>query len=97
MYVTCNMFLMHCFDFNKSLNDFSSQKVHLFKTKIIQTAENEPYQWVGLMVSSVLHYILGCEACELHFCTMRPYCKHDFIHQTLTGSHIRAFVFLLLC
>ena len=25
-------------------------------------------QW--LMVGSVLHHILGCEACELHFCTI---------------------------
>ena len=33
MYLTCNMFLMHCFDSSKSLNDFSFQKVHLFKTK----------------------------------------------------------------
>ena len=44
MYVTCNMFLMHCFDFSKSNNDFSFQKVHFFKkTKIIKTAEKEPY------------------------------------------------------
>ena len=31
MYVTCNMFLMHCFDFSKSNNDFSFQKIHFFK------------------------------------------------------------------
>ena len=31
MYVTCNMLLMHCFDFGKFFNDFSFQKVHLFK------------------------------------------------------------------
>ena len=43
MYVTCYMFLMHCFDFSKSFNDFSFQKVHLFKTKITKTAEKEPY------------------------------------------------------
>ena len=43
MYLTCNMFLMHCFDFIKSYNHFSFQKVHLLKTKIIQTAEKEPY------------------------------------------------------
>ena len=43
MYVTCNMFLMHCFDFSKSNNDLSFQKVHFFKTKIIKTAEKEPY------------------------------------------------------
>ena len=30
MYVTCNMFLMHCFDFSKSNNDLSFQKVHFF-------------------------------------------------------------------
>ena len=43
MYVTCNMFLMHFFDFSKSNNDLSFQKVHFFKTKIIMTAEKEPY------------------------------------------------------
>ena len=42
MSVTCYMFLMHCYDFSKSYNDFSFQKVHLFKTKIIKTAEKEP-------------------------------------------------------
>ena len=40
IYVTCNMFLVHCFDLSKSNNDFSFQKVHFFKTK---TAEKEPY------------------------------------------------------
>ena len=35
MYVTCSMFLMHYFDFSMSNNDFSFQKVHFFKTKII--------------------------------------------------------------
>ena len=43
IYVTCNMFMMHCFDFSKSNNDFSFQKVHFLKTKIIKTAEKEPY------------------------------------------------------
>ena len=43
MYVTCNMFLMHCFDFSKSNNDFSFQKVHFLKIKIIKTADKEPY------------------------------------------------------
>ena len=43
MHVTCNMLLMHCFDFSKSNNDLSFQKVHFFKTKIIKTAEKEPY------------------------------------------------------
>ena len=43
IYVTCNMFLMYCFDFRTSNNDFSFQKVHFFKTKIIKTAEKEPY------------------------------------------------------
>ena len=28
MYVTCNVFLMYCFDFNKSYNDFSFLKTH---------------------------------------------------------------------
>ena len=43
MYVTCNIFLVHCFDFSKSNNDFSFQKVHFLKIKIIKTAEKEPY------------------------------------------------------
>ena len=43
MYLTCNMFLMHCFDFSKSNNDFSFQKDLFLKTKIIKTAEKEPY------------------------------------------------------
>ena len=43
MHVTCNMFLMHCFGFSESYNDFQLQKVHLFKTKIIKTTEKEPY------------------------------------------------------
>ena len=43
MFVTCYMFLMKCFDFSKSNNDFSFQKVHFFKTKIIKTAGKEPY------------------------------------------------------
>ena len=40
------------------------------------------------MDGSVLHYILGWEACEFHCCTMRLYWKHHFIYQKLTGSHI---------
>ena len=49
MFVTCNTsyVLMHCFDFNKSYNDFRVQKVHLLKTKIIKTAEKEPYSLYG--------------------------------------------------
>ena len=43
MYVTCNMFLMHCFDFSKSNNYFSFQKVYFLKIKIIKNAEKEPY------------------------------------------------------
>ena len=43
MYVTLLYVLMHCFDFSKSNNDFSFQKVLFFKTKIIKTAEKEPY------------------------------------------------------
>ena len=42
MPVTCYMFMILCFDSSKSFNDFSFQKVHLFKTKIIKTAEIEP-------------------------------------------------------
>ena len=43
MHLSVHYFLMHCYDFSKSYNDFSFQKVHLFKTKIIKTAEKEPY------------------------------------------------------
>ena len=40
MSVTCYMFVILCFfDSSKSYYDFSFQKVHLFKTKIIKTAE----------------------------------------------------------
>ena len=70
MSVTCYMFLMHCYDFSKSYNDFSFQKVHLFKTKIIKTAEKEPSYWIGGddWFSFALH--TGREACDLHLCTM---------------------------
>ena len=37
--VTFYMFVILCIDSSKSYNDFSFQKVHLFKTKIIKTAE----------------------------------------------------------
>ena len=40
--VTCYMFVILCIDSSKSYNDFSFQEVHLFKTKIIMTAEKEP-------------------------------------------------------
>ena len=43
MHVTCNMFLVHCFGFSESYNDFSFKKSTFFKTKIIKTAEKEPY------------------------------------------------------
>ena len=43
MHVTCNMFLMHCFGFSESYNDFSSKKSTFFQTKIIKTTEKEPY------------------------------------------------------
>ena len=42
MSVTCYMFVILCIDSSKSYNDFSFQKVHLYKTKIIMTAEKEP-------------------------------------------------------
>ena len=69
------------------------KKVHLFKTKSIKTAEKESSKWVRVMVGSVLFYILGCEACELHFLAMRLYFKYHCIYLKLTGSLIRAFVF----
>ena len=36
MYVIFNMFLMHCFDFSKSNNDFSIQKVDFLKQKSLR-------------------------------------------------------------
>ena len=42
MSVTCYMFVILSIDCSKSYNDFSFQKVHLYKTKIIMTAEKEP-------------------------------------------------------
>ena len=42
MSVTCYMFVILCIDSSKSYNGFSFQKVHLYKTKIIMTAEKEP-------------------------------------------------------
>ena len=46
--------------------------------------------------SFVLNHILGCEACELQFCTIRLYYKPHFIYLKLTVSHIRAFVFFVV-
>ena len=40
--VTCYMCVILYIDSSKSYNDFSFQKVHLYKTKIIMTAEKEP-------------------------------------------------------
>ena len=37
MYVTCNGFLMHGFDFSKPNNDFRCQKVHFSKAKLIKS------------------------------------------------------------
>ena len=48
------------------------------------------------MVGSILHHILGREACELQFCTIRLYYKPNFIYLKLTVSHIRAFVFFIV-
>ena len=42
MSVTCYMFVILSIDSIESYNDFSFQKVHLYKTKIIMTAEKEP-------------------------------------------------------
>ena len=42
MSVTCYMFMILSIDSSKPYNDFNFQKVHLYKTKIIMTAEKEP-------------------------------------------------------
>ena len=60
MYLTRTMFLMHCFDFSKSINDFSFQKVNISKTnkkkqKNIKTAENEPYYTTFTNLSMKYH------------------------------------------
>ena len=41
------MCLIICFDFSKSYNSFSFQKIHLFKTNVIMTAETESNKRVG--------------------------------------------------
>ena len=41
MSVTCYMFVI-LIDSSKSYNEFSFQNVHLYKAKIIMTAEKEP-------------------------------------------------------
>ena len=46
MSVTCYMFVILCIVSSKSYYDFGFQKVHLYKTKIIMTAEKEPNKWV---------------------------------------------------
>ena len=48
------------------------------------------------MIGSVLHYIMGCEACQLRFCTIRLYFKHYFIYRHPTDSHTSAFVFFIV-
>ena len=42
MSVTCYLFVILSIDSSNSYNGFSFQKVHLYKTKIIMTAEKEP-------------------------------------------------------
>ena len=42
MSVTCYMFVILSIDSSQSYNDFRFQKIHLYKTKIIMTAEKEP-------------------------------------------------------
>ena len=44
------------------------------------------------MDGSVMTLHIRLEACELHFCTVRLYCKHTFIYMKLTGSQISAYV-----
>ena len=39
---TSYMFVILCIDSSKSFNNFSFQKVHVYKTKIIMTAAKEP-------------------------------------------------------
>ena len=43
-----------------------------------------------MCITSLSPLILGCEACEFHFCTVRLYFEHHFDYQKFTGSHIKA-------
>ena len=45
------------------------------------------------MVGSVLHYVLGYKACELHYCTMGLCFQYHFIYSNSTGSQIKAIAF----
>ena len=81
---------MHCFDFSKFYNDFSFQKVHLFKTKNIKTAEKR-----ALLVDRG-SFFTTYWAVKHVSCTSRLYCKHYFFCVNLTGSRIRAFVFFIV-
>ena len=60
MYVTWHMSLIICLDYSKSYNEFSFQKVQIFKNILRQ----QTMSVIGLL------YTLGCDARELHFCTM---------------------------
>ena len=84
--------LIRCFDFSKSYNDFSFQKVPLLNTKTIKTAEKESNKWIGVMVGAVLHYILGYEAL-LHY---KAILLASFYYKNLIASHVRAFVFFIV-
>ena len=72
------------------------KKSTFIKQKSLRLQKKSLISRKGVMVGSVLHYILGCIECELHICTMRLYCKHNYIYRKLTGSHIRAFVFFIV-
>ena len=71
MYVTCYMFLIVCSDYTKPYNDFNFKRTSSLKQNSLRLQIKSLISGQGVMVNSVLHYILNCELCELLFSTMR--------------------------
>ena len=45
MHVTCNMFLMYCFGFSESYNDFSFKKSTFFEAKTLRLQKKSLISW----------------------------------------------------
>ena len=65
MSVTCYMFVILCIDSSKSFNDFSFQKVHVYKTKIIMTAATFTSPGPKEDDQACFVVFLGCYVCYL--------------------------------